>query len=75
MKSKTFKPLSTITRAEAVKILLTARNEDLKDLNYTVYAFEDVPESHWAKNILEYAVRHKFLTPVKNFHLNNEITR
>ena len=74
-KSKFFKPLKTITRAEAVKILLIARSEDVSDLSYKVYAFEDVPEGHWAKNILEYAVRNKFLIPVKNFHLNREITR
>ena len=73
--SKEFKPLSSITRAEAVKILLLSRNEDLEGLNYKVFAFQDVPDDHWAKNILEFAVRHKFLTPVKNFHLNKEISR
>jgi len=72
---KKFKPLNKITRAEAVKMLLLARGEDLSKLDYQVYAFKDVPEWHWAKNILEYAVRNKFLTPVKNFHLQKEISR
>lgn len=75
MESKTFEPLSTITRAESVKILLVAKNENIENLSFNVFAFEDVPEWHWAKDILEFAVRNKFLTPVKNFHLNNEITR
>jgi hypothetical protein len=68
-------PLNTINRAEAVKILLVSRNEDLSNLNYKTYAFEDVPSDHWAKDTLEFAVRNKYLSPVKNFHLMKEISR
>jgi len=70
-----FKAWNEISRAEAVKMLLLSRSEKLKDLYYSKFAFEDVPETHWAKNILEYAVRNHFLTASKSFYPNKAINR
>lgn len=71
----TFKPWNNISRAEAVKILLVSRGENISDLTYTKFAFWDVPNTHWAKNALEYAVRNTFLTATKTFYPDKKISR
>ena len=74
---RSFRGQANITRWEAIKILITTIWEIVPEYNSKVesFAFEDVDEDYWGRNMLEYAVRRDFLRPSKNFRPNKFITR
>lgn len=72
----TFKAWNNINRWEAIKILMSARNETIPTyFDKDSFAIKDLPEWYWGKNMLEYAIRQNLIRPVQNFHVENNITR
>ena len=58
-------------------MLITTIWEIVPEYNKSVesFAFEDIDENYWWKDMLEYAVRREFLRPSRNFRPNKYISR
>jgi hypothetical protein len=71
----TFRPASTITRAEFAKIIVLAAGSQVP---YTTQSsFSDVPNNHWALRYIEVAKEKNIISgyPDDTFRPNNPITR
>lgn len=71
----TFRPTAKLTRAEAIKILLTAKKIPVK--NFTQSDFVDVNEKDWHFNYINTALESKLITlnTEKKFYPNRTINR
>jgi len=71
----TFKPTNSITRAEAVKIIVTAFDLKLKDGNNTTYNFEDV-KGKWSEQYVKIGVSNQVIKGYEDgtFKPDNNVT-
>ena len=69
-KDNTFRPQKLITRAEAIKILISAFKFDLKKTpekpNITCTFFDDLPSSQWFTPFIDFALKNKLVDGKRN---------